>query len=89
MRTSELIPSTICLFRTKGKTWQPPLAWYLAGVLEHSMDSVSFLADLCLESSSRSAHLALYFVTSSSGDLLSCGLLASFLMGSCVVSLLT
>lgn len=57
VRTFELIPSTVCLFRTKGKTWQPPLAWYLDGVLENSMNNVSFLADLCSESSSRSGPL--------------------------------
>lgn len=44
MRASELIPATVFVFRTKGKFRQPPLAWYLDGVLECIMDKV-FLFD--------------------------------------------
>lgn len=50
-------------------------------MVECSMDRVSFLTDLCLGSSSRSADLPMYFVISSNGNVLSCSLFASFLKG--------
>lgn len=49
--------------------------------LSVSWTRFSFLTDLCLESSARSAHLPLYFVISSDGKSLSCTLFTSFLIG--------
>lgn len=58
---SELMPAAVCVFRAKGKFWQPPLAWYLDDVLECIMDKVFLFDSSVLRKSTQISPFATVF----------------------------